>query len=319
MKNKILTNIVNGTAARQFLLLALLALVLVGAQRIGAATTWSDPTQDPPGGSIVAPVTVGTSSSTVQVVQGSLSMDTLGVFGSGFVKKILSVGTSTAPISEDTTLFVDGNVGAEEYCDIAGENCFTPSVVVNMLNDTDDGVSCPSEPNYTSMNQGPQTGGYFNQPVFGESGYYGASSLGSVFGATANENRWDVVSLPTDCKTNEGAGCIIRQKIYRRYALPGWAGWYYDKLYAVRDYEYRQDTSPTGSSADQLWWSSHNAAGNKKNGDTTSSNVTKAFSYLYLRDDANVTGGETDNDKLSAYDYARTYGMEIYFCTEASL
>ncbi len=315
MKNKKIANTMNSVMTKQFLFLVALILVLVGAERLGAVTTWSDPTQDPPGGSIVAPVTVGVSSTTVQVVQGKISMDLLGVFGSGFIQDILSVGTSVAPTDPDINLLVDGGVGAKKYCNETGGDCFEAVDVVNMLNDTDDGITCSQNPDYSSMNGGPDDT-YFNMPEFGESGYFGASSLGSVFGATANENRWDIVTVPASCK--EDAGCVIRQKIYRRYTDPFFgSGWYEDRLYAVRDTEFHQEASPTGTTAEQLWSSSYSTGGGAKNGDTKSSNVIKPFSYLYLRDDANVTGGETDNDKFSAYDYTRSYGFEIYFCSEA--
>jgi hypothetical protein len=172
------------------------------------------------------------------------------------------------------------------------------------------------------MNGGVQTGYYFNFPLstFGESGFYGASSYGSTFGNSSSENRWDKFNLSADCSSSD-EGCIIRQKVYKRYAAPsGWSGWYQDKLYAIRDYEYRQDSS-SGATSEPLWWSSYQTKGIYKNGDNTSSSVIKPVSYLYLRDDANalvngVNVAETDNDKLSAYDLTRSYGFEIYFCTD---
>lgn len=314
---KTIKKMLRNHGVNQFLVLTMLALVLVSAQRISAVTTWSDPTEAPPGGSIVSPVTIGVSSSTVQIVNGKLSMDTLGVFGSAFIEGFLAVGTTSGPSTDELGLVVDGNVGATQYCDVDGNNCYEPSDVVSMLTDTDDGVVCPTSPNYSSMNRGPMDT-YFNQPQYGEFGYYGASSLGSTLGYTASENRWDIVTMPASCKTD--GGCIIRQKIYKKYTDPVMgSGWYEDRLYAVRDIEYRQEVSPTGASAEQLWVSSYRAGGGVKNGDTTTSNVIKPFSYLYLRDDANVEAGETDNDKFSAYDYTRSYGFEIYFCSEAAI
>jgi hypothetical protein len=63
--------------------LAIVCAVLLGYQYMGA--TWTEPTSSPTAGNVAAPLNVGTSSASNQLVQGSLGVDALAVYGDTLV------------------------------------------------------------------------------------------------------------------------------------------------------------------------------------------------------------------------------------------
>lgn len=125
MKN-FFKNLKTSDKLKQFIVLAVFAFILVGAQRLSATTTWSDPTAAPTAGSIVAPINIGVSSSTIQIIQGKLSMDTLGVFGKAFITSQLLVASTSSNVSSSINLLVDGKTASRSYCDITGTLCGDP-------------------------------------------------------------------------------------------------------------------------------------------------------------------------------------------------
>ena len=78
---------------------AIIALVLFGAFVIFAGT-WPGPSSAPPGSNVSAPVNVGT---TAQVKNGGLSVNTLAVFGNGYMEGNLGIGVETAAYPLDVT------------------------------------------------------------------------------------------------------------------------------------------------------------------------------------------------------------------------
>ncbi|MEN9649197.1 MAG: hypothetical protein RL094_164 [Candidatus Parcubacteria bacterium] len=227
---------------------------------------------------------------------------------------LLGTTTPVANASSTMRLVVNGGAGASEFCDPSGVNCIPWDALYDSVY-SPGGFNCSSVPTFTTL-YNKETGYYFNQPVFGESGYYGASSA----------RGWQKVSMPAAC--SEPDGCIIRTKIYKRYSVPGWTcnnsgctGWYEDKLYKITDTEYRQEA---GSGA-QLWWSAFSTSGKLKNGDTTSSNITSGAGSIEsgaynLRDDRNATlsaDDELSNAQWSPFDSTRSYGAEVFVCTNS--
>lgn len=87
----------------QIVILAGAIAVLASYQFIGA--TWTEPGSSPAGGNVPAPLTVGTSTASDQLLRGSLGVDALAVFGDAAVT---------------------GQVNAAQYCDETGSGCVTP-------------------------------------------------------------------------------------------------------------------------------------------------------------------------------------------------
>ncbi len=108
---------------RTIIPLALALLALLAYQYMGAA--WTNPPANPPNNNVPAPINVGTSTESRQVLQGALGMDSLGVFGKAYVQGDAVTATPTTLVDFD----VQGNIGADEYCDRNGTNCFTAAEV----------------------------------------------------------------------------------------------------------------------------------------------------------------------------------------------
>lgn len=101
--------------------IAILALLVAG---IGIAHAWTGPTAPPPGNNIESPINT---SSIVQTKSGSLY---LGAGNPAVSLRTLAgkaaFGTSS-PIASNLLVFISGNVGADNYCDGAGNNCHPAS------------------------------------------------------------------------------------------------------------------------------------------------------------------------------------------------
>ncbi len=95
-------------------LVAMLALLMAG----DVFSAWTAPGQLPPNGNVAAPINVGT---TDQIKVGGLGIGGLDVAGGAIVR-----GTS---VTTDVDFTVMGKVGARQYCDELGTNCFFSSDV----------------------------------------------------------------------------------------------------------------------------------------------------------------------------------------------
>jgi hypothetical protein len=123
----------NATFAKFIVLSAIFTLAL-SVNYLFAA--WTGPTAPPPGNNTPTPVNVGTVN---QVKDGSLGLNGLSVFGSGYFQNRVGINVpivkeiidgkeiSVAKISIDgeqaLNLDVEGAVGAKYYCDEDGNNC----------------------------------------------------------------------------------------------------------------------------------------------------------------------------------------------------
>ena len=85
--------------------LSIVCAVLVGYQYMGA--TWTAPTVAAPGNNAAAPINVGTSTESTQIISGTLGVDSLGVFG-------------------DMTIASGSVMYVNLICDTTGSNCFIP-------------------------------------------------------------------------------------------------------------------------------------------------------------------------------------------------
>jgi len=103
---------------------------------------WSPPLADPPNDNVDAPINIGTND---QVKNGGLSVDALAVFGGTYIQGASS--TSPAPTGQ-VDVDVEGNVGASEYCDRDGTNCFSASQITGSGGSGGGGTSTPVTTTY---------------------------------------------------------------------------------------------------------------------------------------------------------------------------
>lgn len=115
--------------------------------------------------------------------------------------------------------------------------------------------------------------------------------------------------IPAGCYAE--TGCVIKQEIYSKKGL-----------HRMLMNDFYQD--PTSN----VWSSTHNRGGSRKNGNTTSENIVKAIGgdagYLLVRDDRNTVSNKGSNagskyteiepNRISFYDTMAGYGHKIYFC-----
>jgi hypothetical protein len=104
------------------------SLHIVGAVAIGVVLGagvhtvfgWTNPTGTPPNGNVSAPLTTSVEP---QTKAGNLIINNTGTSALGLVVKngALAVGTTTATSS--LKMVVAGKVGAQQYCDVNGNNC----------------------------------------------------------------------------------------------------------------------------------------------------------------------------------------------------
>ena len=132
--------------------LSIVCAVLVGYQYMGA--TWTAPTAAAPGNNAAAPINVGTSTQSEQVLQGTLAVDALAVFGDmiivseicnadrstcATVEELLAGGGAPPPPPPPPSLINNQHTQAE--CTAAGGVVFnTGAVLMCQFN----GGSCPA-------------------------------------------------------------------------------------------------------------------------------------------------------------------------------
>ena len=179
------------------LTIVLALTLLVGAGNIASAATYVAPSQTPPNCAdgtpgCDSPIHTGLLG---QIKQGLLSL-AKGLDVYGLLPRVGITG-------EDLTVRVNGNVGADLYCDVAGGNCIDPAnppggdTFNNIINQ----ISWPLA-STTNPIVGNVTGVYFRNTDPG-AGYNGGVSIGtstnygtklSVFNATAdtdfNDSSW---------------------------------------------------------------------------------------------------------------------------------
>jgi len=131
--------------------------------------------------------------------------------------------------------------------------------------------------------------------------YDSYTSGGVAYKDAAYKYDYGVKTFPSSCKAD--SGCIIKQEVYDSKGL---------KL--VRRYTYSQ-TVREGDANDN-WWSSYRTVGSYINGDTATTDIIPAYSYLYLRDDYYYSSGtqERDENKWTFIDKTVLYGMKVYIC-----
>jgi hypothetical protein len=98
----------------------ILALILAGSATF--AQTYTPPSAPPPGGNVAAPVNVG---SVMQDKNGILGTRGFWSLGTGW----FSTSTRSAWPPSQLTFGVNGSVGAVQYCNDYGNNCFTADQV----------------------------------------------------------------------------------------------------------------------------------------------------------------------------------------------
>ena len=108
--------------------LSIIFIALVLGIKTLSAASFSYPTCSPPNCNVLPPLNVGTSTQSLQIVQGALGMDSLAVYGSASILGGFSVGTTTAFPAPDEAL-INGKVFAGQYCDLSG-NCSTATSLV---------------------------------------------------------------------------------------------------------------------------------------------------------------------------------------------
>jgi hypothetical protein len=149
--------------------LAIVCAVLLGYQYMGA--TWTEPTSGPTGGNVAAPINAGTSTNSVQLVQGSLGADRLAAFddvfiaGSGGINWQLTTSGSNFVVnrvddtgaviggdealrleehhsdSNDTVLVLDRNISANWYESYDGGVELWDNSPEIRFNETDQGLT----------------------------------------------------------------------------------------------------------------------------------------------------------------------------------
>jgi hypothetical protein len=128
----------------KFAILSIIFTLALSVNYLFAA--WTGPTAPPPGNNTPTPVNVGTVN---QVKDGSLGLNGLSVFGSGYFQNRVGINvpivkeiidgkeTSVAKIStdgdRDLNLDIEGAVGAKYYCDENGNNCITAAALAALI------------------------------------------------------------------------------------------------------------------------------------------------------------------------------------------
>jgi hypothetical protein len=158
------------------------AALVVGA---GYATAWTGPTATPPGNNVPSPINV---SEVLQVKAGPLHVGSVSTLPGAVSFRTYAGKTAiatTSPIADTLQLLIggpQGRVGAAEYCDQNGANCFDYNDVIDT--DTNTGLSC-RDPIFDSV--GPTQKKYQEIIIQGGRGGWGCT---------------------------EDIGCVIKQIVY---------------------------------------------------------------------------------------------------------
>ncbi len=120
------------------------------------------------------------------------------------------------------------------------------------------------------------------------------------------DRKINLANVGPGCLTN--TGCIIKQEIYYNSSKV-------IMLKLARQYNYNQNP------VSNLWWSSYQISGEKRNGDTAYDWIIPEYGSLYLNDDQDNLNGlssddETSSTEWAALDRSNSYGMKIYICSE---
>lgn len=101
--------------------------IVLGAGLQFATAMWTSPPPNPPAGNVPGPITTGSS----QVKYGGLVLNagsmSIPPSRNGLLVPNGFVGVGTLSPSAGLMLDIEGNVGAKQYCDENGRNCFTPN------------------------------------------------------------------------------------------------------------------------------------------------------------------------------------------------
>jgi hypothetical protein len=312
-----------------FIKYSIWALIFSGATYAYAVGTWSEPAcDDPTQCNTEAPINAGSES---QTKEGFLWVQGLGSNAGGYFATTLGVGvsSSTDPVSLGLVGVFGGKIGATEFCDETGNDCLSMAQINEFSNTTavDESLSCPTNPTISTMAN--REGVRLTVPyathaasIAAESAYDDQTYDGTTFVFNKQysflgsgwSSGWGTanVTIPDACKSDDG--CVIKQIIYRKRELTStkWS----EKIERVRYSDYRED-------ATSGYWTTTDYPKGGTNGNTTSSNMLKTYSFyntanggtyqVILRDDR--SGYETTKGVVRPYDNWASAGQELYFCT----
>jgi hypothetical protein len=157
------------------------------------AFAWTGPTQSPPNGNVPAPINVGTSN---QVKNGGLSVNSLAVFGNGYVQNQLTLGTGALPFQSD---YAAGTWPLEIIGGTYGIWAQASSIAIHGNSTGGSGIE-----GYTSAN------GAFGVVGHGYQGVYGHAYNVTGPGTETPSGGWGVIGDGTDGVLGQGTTYPLR-------------------------------------------------------------------------------------------------------------